>query len=255
MSIQITNKLRNDRILNILRALTLNIFALLLSACGTIGNGTHQTVQILSDPLGAKFTVLPSGKTGSTPAKVELKRSSDHEIRFEHAEYPARKIYVRRTLSRGAAYSNSFVPFVGIIGLGIDAATGAQFNLVPNPINVDLKAPVDKAEAKDYSDVVFFNGNKSGTVQILFNTGERCVLKKNEYATRRLMKGAYDFEFSHWDFFKFTDKYQIEFSHNNTNIAVFSSAFGTHFALENEVPKGFEEVCSQALAPTRIKEP
>lgn len=235
--------------LRTLKRLLLAIIAFALSACGTVGHGTHQKIKVFSNPEGAKFTVSPSGLVGVTPTEIELKRSMDHEIYFEHDKYESKKVYVRRTLSRGAGYSNAFVPFVGIIGLGIDAATGAQFNLMPSPVNVDLTIADSNSAESDYSEVVFFNGNKSGTVNIVFESGEECRLKKKQYSSRKFKKGTYNFEFYHWDMFKFADKYQIKFDENSNFIAVFSSTFGTHFAFDTQGPKEFEEACSLEKAP------
>jgi len=238
--------------MNISKHLTIVILSFLLAACGTVGHGTHQKIEVNSIPEGATFTVFPSGQTGNTPAEVQLKRSLDHEFVFEHQDYESRKIYVRRTLSRGAGYSNAFVPYIGIIGLGIDSATGAQFNLIPSPVSVDLTEPLAEATSEEYAEVIFFNGNKSGTVNIVFDTGEECKLKKKQYAVRELKKEEYDFEFYHWDMFKFSDEYQIKFDKNKVFLAIFSSTFGTHFAYDNQIPTEFEEACPSEKVPNKL---
>lgn len=235
--------------MNISKHPAIVILSFILTGCGTVVHGTHQKIEVHSIPEGATFTIFPSGQTGSTPAEVQLKRSLDHEFLFEDQDYDSQKVYVRRTQSRGASYSNAFVPYIGIIGLGIDSATGAQFNLIPSSVFVDLTEPLDEPTSGEYAEVIFFNGNKSGTVNIVFDTGEECKLKKKQYAVRELKKGAYDFEFYHWDMFKFSDEYQIKFNEKKVFLAVFSSTFGTHFAYDNQIPTEFEKACPYETVP------
>ena len=64
--------------------------------CATIINGPTQTVEITSDPAGARAVVLPSGVELVTPGKVDLERkikeALPREVRYHYA---GREIYVK----------------------------------------------------------------------------------------------------------------------------------------------------------------
>ncbi len=130
---------------NALKTVLLSILAL-SAGCATITRGTREVIEINSDPVGAIIT-LSNGQTGKTPATFELKRKGIYIVTIEKEGYESVQLTVQGTVSGGgAAGMAGNVVAGGIIGIGVDAVTGATKNLKPNPINVKL-VPV-KSNAK-----------------------------------------------------------------------------------------------------------
>ena len=111
--------------------------AMLLAAggCATVIKGSHQTVPMASVPPGAD--VLVDGTlVGQTPLKVEMKRKHDHLVTIQKTGYKPESIAVVKDVG-GAVWGNIIAG--GLIGWGVDASTGAQYNLTPKTVSVELK--------------------------------------------------------------------------------------------------------------------
>ena len=138
---------------------SLLIVPLLLTGCASILDGGPKTVQINSNPEGAKVTI--SNKEGkeicvqTTPTIVSLKRSSgffegeSYTLAFEKAGYYPYETHVQSTLD-GWYIGN--VVFGGLIGiLIVDPATGDMFTLSPRKVNCNListQAPLTTGQLK-----------------------------------------------------------------------------------------------------------
>ncbi len=107
-----------------------------VSGCATIINGTTQKISVSSDPSGANFAVVGENTNFTTPCQVELSRKSDHILKFQKKGYYSATVDVRHVIS-GAVAGNILAG--GLIGWGVDAASGGQYRLVPDAINVTLK--------------------------------------------------------------------------------------------------------------------
>lgn len=103
--------------------------------CASIVKGTTQPIPVTSDPTGADVK-LDGNKLGQTPLKVEAKRKADHLITIEKAGYQTESVAVTRNIG-GAVFGNILAG--GLIGWGVDAISGAQYNLTPTTINITLK--------------------------------------------------------------------------------------------------------------------
>lgn len=101
-----------------------------LSSCGTLVNGTKQNVMINSDPSGA-FITIDGKPAGKTPSVVKLKRNNSHQVCLDLPGYKPFDVEIERTFSCWTI--GSFLGF-GLIGVGVDAATGGMFNLDPKEI-------------------------------------------------------------------------------------------------------------------------
>jgi hypothetical protein len=139
--------------------LPLLMVPLLLTGCASILDGGPKTVQINSNPEGAKVTIAnKEGKeicVQTTPTTVTLERSSgffegeSYTLTFEAAGYYPYEAHVQSTLD--AWYiGNAF--FGGLIGLLIvDPATGDMFTLSPRIVNCNLtstQAPLPSGQLK-----------------------------------------------------------------------------------------------------------
>ena len=117
------------------RLLTTMTALLLLSGCATVIKGTTQTMPINSDPDGADV-VVNNLVVGITPTEVELQRKRDHQITIRKEGYAPATVPVLKSVG-GAVWGNILAG--GIIGWGVDAASGAQYNLKPETIFVRLR--------------------------------------------------------------------------------------------------------------------
>ena len=111
------------------------------SGCATIVKGTTQDIPVSSDPTGARVTV-DNSSVGTTPTTVTLSRKQNHMIVLEKEGYAPESIAV--TKSMGGAVAGNILAG-GLIGWGVDAMTGAQYNLAPNTINARLTARSDNS--------------------------------------------------------------------------------------------------------------
>lgn len=108
---------------------------MLSSGCATIVKGTTAKVPVASDPPGAD--VLVDGNlAGQTPITVVLKKTSDHLVTIQRVGYQPQSVPVVQTVG-GAVWGNILAG--GLIGWGVDASDGAQYNLIPTTIAVKLE--------------------------------------------------------------------------------------------------------------------
>lgn len=112
----------------------------LSSGCATIVNTPHQSVPITSSPQGAKV-VVDGSQSYTTPAEVKLERKRDHTLIFSKEGYEDLTFVIKHGVS-GAVAGNILLG--GLIGWGVDAATGAQFKLIPETVNVTLARKGDE---------------------------------------------------------------------------------------------------------------
>lgn len=119
---------------------------LLLTGCASIVDGGAKSVQINSNPEGAKVTI--SNREGkqiciqTTPAKISLDRSSGffegetYTLAFELPGYYPYETHVQSSVD-GWYFAN--IAFGGLIGmLIVDPATGDMFTLSPREVNCNL---------------------------------------------------------------------------------------------------------------------
>jgi len=110
-------------------------FAILGGGCASIVKGTTQAIPVSSDPTGADVK-LDGNKVGQTPMKIDVKRKSDHLLTIEKTGYQVESVAITRNIG-GAVFGNIIAG--GLIGWGVDAISGAQWNLTPSTINIALR--------------------------------------------------------------------------------------------------------------------
>ncbi len=119
------------------------LFSLLLVlGCATIINGTKQKVSVASSPPNATVIVdqVPQGKT---PLVVKLKRKQTHVVRIERVGYKPYETLLNRDTSDWGVWGNIIV-CCGLIGMGVDAMTGAFYDLEPRDIYMELEKTDDR---------------------------------------------------------------------------------------------------------------
>jgi PEGA domain len=108
--------------------------ATLLSGCATVTHGTTQKIPVTSVPTEAE--ILVNGKPmGTTPMTVILRRKEDHVMTIQKAGHLPQTIAIVKS-EGGAVWGNVIVG--GMIGWGVDAASGAQYHLLPATVSVTL---------------------------------------------------------------------------------------------------------------------
>jgi len=108
----------------------------LLVGCATLVQGSTQRVQISSTPSGARVLVLPENATLITPGAIHLARNQVHTLVFTLPCYHAATGYLDRVDSKPLLLD----AFTGAIpGLAVDFATGAAYELTPDPLHVTLQ--------------------------------------------------------------------------------------------------------------------
>jgi hypothetical protein len=118
-------------------ALGLAAFVLcgLSAGCGTIIHGSSQTLVVSSVPDGATIK-LDNGMTFTTPSSIKLERKRDYVLTISKQGYMSQTIPINSVLSGWLAGN---IVFGGIIGGGVDLASGAAYTLTPSKIAFSLQ--------------------------------------------------------------------------------------------------------------------
>jgi hypothetical protein len=105
--------------------------------CGAVFHGTRQTIQANSAPNGAKIEIMPTGSRYTTPASINLERKLNYVLSFSKEGYKPATFEIQKSLSGGILVMD--VLFTGLLGVIVDAATGAWYNLSPEVATVSLE--------------------------------------------------------------------------------------------------------------------
>ena len=119
-------------------AIVAALLTLGLSGCATITRGTTQTWTVESDPVGAEV-VLSSGERCKTPCSLKKKRKHNFTVDITKEGYePVRTEVLSSMSGAGGTALAGNVLVGGLIGIGVDAGSGATKDLRPNPLVVKL---------------------------------------------------------------------------------------------------------------------
>jgi hypothetical protein len=119
------------------------VILIIFSGCATIIHGTTQDLSITTDPSGADLNV-DGQEHYKSPAKITMKRKDDHVIEVNMDGYQKETVNIKSVVS-GAVAGNIIAG--GLIGWGIDAASGGQYRLVPENVDLRLRPAVSQAIA------------------------------------------------------------------------------------------------------------
>jgi hypothetical protein len=119
--------------------------------CASVTRGTTENISIATTPAGATAEIsgLEIPTACVTPCVVLAKRSADITVTINKEGYEPQIIPLTKDIpGSGAAGFAGNLLLGGVIGMGVDAATGAALDHKPNPVIVTLQpvAPPPRAE-------------------------------------------------------------------------------------------------------------
>jgi hypothetical protein len=129
----------------IIRVLGAVAVAAALSGCATVTRGTTNQISISSEPGGAEARSSLGHACTATPCTWEVSRKSEFVVSFSKEGYADMQVPVStRIAGAGAAGFAGNILIGGVVGMGVDAATGSTLEHFPNPVLASL-VPLKKA--------------------------------------------------------------------------------------------------------------
>ena len=113
-----------------------------VGGCASVTRGTTENISITSTPSGAEATIsgLDIPTACVTPCTIVAKRSADISVTFAKPGFETEVVTLTKEVpATGAAGFAGNVLAGGLIGMGVDAATGAAQDHKPNPVIVTMK--------------------------------------------------------------------------------------------------------------------
>jgi hypothetical protein len=106
--------------------------------CATVIRGTTDQVGFNSTPSGAEVHTS-NGLACVTPCTLTVKKNEEFVATFVKPGFQTQDVPVARVVvGAGVASTAGNVIAGGLVGIGVDAITGAGYDHVPNPVNVVL---------------------------------------------------------------------------------------------------------------------
>lgn len=133
----------------------------LFTGCAAISQGTKQTIPVQTSPNAVSVGV--SGMSYTTPTTLELERKNEYVLSFSKEGYESAQVRITKHLSGG--YLVADILLTGLLGVVIDAATGAWYNLKPETVTVSL-AKIGSVSGPDEIEIAIEGIDKSGRLDI-----------------------------------------------------------------------------------------
>ena len=118
--------------------------------CASVTRGTTENISIASTPSGAQATIsgLEVPTACITPCAIVAKRNADIAVTFEKEGYQPQVVQLTTEIpATGAAGFAGNILAGGLVGMGVDAVTGAATDHKPNPVMVTLEPTAPPARA------------------------------------------------------------------------------------------------------------
>jgi PEGA domain-containing protein len=110
--------------------------------CASVTRGTAENISIATTPAGATAEIsgLDIPTACVTPCVVQAKRNADITVAISKEGYEPQVIPLTKEVpGTGAAGFAGNILLGGLVGMGVDAATGAALDHKPNPVTVTLQ--------------------------------------------------------------------------------------------------------------------
>lgn len=116
------------------KLLAVALAATMMGGCATAIRGTTNQVHFTSEPSGAVVTTS-LGHTCTAPCSMPMDRNKEFQVTFTREGFQPQVIDVKTTVSRegGTSFAGNLL-LGGLIGMGVDAASGAALDHTPNPV-------------------------------------------------------------------------------------------------------------------------
>src|SRR4051812_37893672 len=112
---------------------------LMLGACASVTRGLNNQIQFSSNPPEASVRTS-MGFQCVTPCTLQVGRKDEFDVVFSKAGYITETVPVRtRIAGAGAAGFVGNAVLGGVVGMGVDAVSGATLEHCPNPVAVALR--------------------------------------------------------------------------------------------------------------------
>src|ERR1700759_4991617 len=125
-----------------MRILGIVALCALAGGCASVTRGTTENISIASTPSGAQAVVpgLEAPPAGTTPCSVVVKRNADVSVTIQKEGYEPQVVQLTKDIpTAGAVGFAGNVLLGGVVGMGVDAVTGAATDHKPNPVIVTLQ--------------------------------------------------------------------------------------------------------------------
>src|SRR6476619_8231544 len=125
-----------------IRLLLAAALALPCVGCASVSRGTTENISISTTPAGATADVsgLDIPTVCVTPCVVQAKRSADIIVTINKEGYEPQVVpLIKEIPGTGAAGFAGNLLLGGVVGMGVDAVTGAALDHKPNPVEVTLQ--------------------------------------------------------------------------------------------------------------------
>lgn len=137
-----------------LAALAVVAFGLGLSGCATVTRGTTEEVRVVVDPSDARVETTIGLSCTGMPCKLQAKRKTEFTVTASKPGYKSESVFVSTGLSAGgAAGVAGNIVLGGVIGVGVDAISGASLSHTPNPVLIALEPLNAKNKATPAGDI------------------------------------------------------------------------------------------------------
>jgi hypothetical protein len=120
------------------------LFFSIVTSCASIISTSKQTININTNPSGANVSINGEN-VGISPLFYSFSRKNDYTVKIDLAGYQPYELRLTRSLNPWV-FGN--IIFGGLIGIVIDAATGAIYKLSPDQINTNL-SPASVSSIKE----------------------------------------------------------------------------------------------------------
>jgi len=119
-----------------------------LSGCATVTRGVTEEVRVEVDPPNALISTSIGHTCKGIPCRLEVSRKTEFSVTASAPGYLDETVFVSTAMSGGGAAGIAGNVLVGgVIGVGIDAVSGATLSHSPNPVLIAL-SPVNPKNPK-----------------------------------------------------------------------------------------------------------
>jgi hypothetical protein len=119
-----------------------------LGGCATVTRGSSEAWTVETTPGGAAVATTTGFKCDATPCTFKMKRKTEFDVTVTKPGFKTYSTHITNQIGgKGGAALAGNVLVGGLIGIGVDAATGASKDLTPNPLKVTLETEEAQAAA------------------------------------------------------------------------------------------------------------